>query len=52
VFPQADEEGSMHRRDVGWDNSLRRALAAAGLVEGYEHEAEAMLANLKDRMET
>ena len=41
VFPQADEEGSMHRRDVGWDNSLRRALAAAGLVEGYEHGCRA-----------
>jgi len=31
----------MHRRDVGWDNSLRRALAAAGLVEGYEHGCRA-----------
>jgi len=39
VFPRPD--GSMHHVTVGWDDALRRALAGAGFVEGYEHGCRA-----------
>ena len=35
VFPAPD--GGMNRPDVKWDVTLRRALARAGIVTGYEH---------------
>jgi excisionase family DNA binding protein len=47
VFPRPD--GSMHRRDVGWDDALRRALAAAGVVEGYEHGCRAHRCGWRER---
>src|SRR5512133_2899518 len=35
VFPKTD--GSMMRRDVNLEHTLRRALGRAGVVEGYRH---------------
>jgi len=35
VFPR--EDGSMMRRDVNLEHTLRRALGRAGVVEGYSH---------------
>jgi integrase len=35
VFPRRD--GSMMRRDVNLEQTLRRALGRAGVVEGYKH---------------
>jgi len=35
VFPAPDRR--MHRPDVKWDVTLRRALGRAGIVVGYEH---------------
>ena len=34
LFPGPDDD--MHRPDVKWDVTLRRALARAGIVQGYE----------------
>jgi integrase len=35
LFPRPD--GSMHRRDVAADDTLRRAMGRAGMVTGYQH---------------
>ena len=47
VFPRAD--GSMHRRDVGWDDALRRAVAAAGIVDGHVHGCRAHRCGYRER---
>ncbi len=50
LFPAPD--GGMHRPDVKWDVTLRRALGRAGIVAGYEHRCRRKGCGYRQLLET